>query len=88
MRLIKEKGMTIVEIVVALGILGLVSTGAVGFFTDSFKFQARSQESSMAQKVADKVFEELSDKKTYGTFNLGNISPSNYENYNNISFLY
>lgn len=78
MRLIKEKGMTVVEIVVALGILGLVSTGVIGFFTDSFKFQARSQESSMAQKVADKVFEELNDTKKYGKCDLTTITPENH----------
>lgn len=65
MRLIKEKGVTIVEIVVAIGLLGIVSTGLIGFFTDSFKFQARSQESSRAQKVAEEIFEELNDTKEY-----------------------
>ena len=40
MKFIKSKmGMSVVEIVVSLGILGAVSAGVVGFFTDSYKFQ-------------------------------------------------
>jgi len=69
MRMIKsEKGMTIVEIIVALAILGIVAVGFMGFFTNSFKFQARNQEIAMVQKVTDEIFEELKNSK--GTISL------------------
>jgi len=60
MKILKsKKGMSVVEIVVALGILGLVSAGFMGFFTDSFKFQARNQQISTMQKIADQTIERL-----------------------------
>lgn len=60
MKLIKStKGMTMVEIIVALSILGIVALGIMGFFTDSFKFQSRSQQVAYAQKLAEETFEKL-----------------------------
>lgn len=51
--------MSIVEIVVALAILGVIAVGMMGFFTDSFKFQSRSQKTVAAQKIAEYVIEQL-----------------------------
>ena len=58
-----KKGMTVVEIVVALAILGLVSVGFIGFFTDSFKFQMRNQQTVSIQKVAEETMEKLKNNK-------------------------
>lgn len=63
MKLIKStKGMTMVEIIVALSILGIVALGIMGFFTDSFKFQAKSQQVAYAQKLADQNFEYIKNQ--------------------------
>ena len=53
------KGMTLVEIIVSLAILALVSVGIMGFFTDSFKYQSRSQSLVVAQKNAEDIIERL-----------------------------
>ena len=58
-RLKSEKGVTMVEIVIALAILGVVISGVIGFFTNSFKFQTRSQDLVVAQKEAEEIMEEL-----------------------------
>jgi len=80
MRLIKERGMTVVEIVVSIAILGLVSTGVMGFFTDSFEVQARSQQMAKAQKIAEETFEKLNDNKgVYNGFKLSDIKEANVE---------
>jgi prepilin-type N-terminal cleavage/methylation domain-containing protein len=55
-RVKSNKGMTMVEVVIALAILGLVAVGIMGFFTDSFKFQARSQNLVVAQKDATDLY--------------------------------
>lgn len=60
MKLVKsKKGMSLIEVIISLAILGIVSVGIIGFFTDSFKFQARIQEISKAQKVADAIMEDI-----------------------------
>jgi len=60
MKLVKsEKGMSLIEIIISLAILGIVSSGIIIFFINSFKFQARIQEISKAQKLADAVMEDI-----------------------------
>jgi prepilin-type N-terminal cleavage/methylation domain-containing protein len=58
-----QNGMTVIEIIVALGILGIVVVGVMGFFTDSFKYQARNQQSVKAQKLVYEAMEELKSTK-------------------------
>lgn len=60
MKLVKsKKGMSLIEIIISLAILGIVSTGIITFFTNSFRFQARIQEITKAQKVADAIMEDI-----------------------------
>jgi len=64
MKIFKSKrGMTVVEIVVSLAILGLISIGFTGFFTDSFKFQSRNQETVSIQKIAEETMEKLKNNR-------------------------
>ena len=60
MKLIKSnKGMTILEIVVAIGVLGFISVGIMGFFTGSFTFQSRNEKVVVAQRISDEAIEKL-----------------------------
>lgn len=60
MKLLKsKKGLTIVELVVSLAILGLVATGVIGLFTNSYKHQFRSEQTAIAQRAGEDIIEEL-----------------------------
>ena len=75
MSLRSEKGMTVLEIVVSMSILGLLAVGMMGFFTDSYKFQARNEGIVASQKLADEFFEELRNNNgAYQTINLASIA--------------
>lgn len=52
-----KKGMTLVEILFALLLLGIVIVPLGKFFIDSFKFQSRSQKIVQANKTAEYVIE-------------------------------
>ena len=60
-----EKGFTLMEIVAALVILGIVAVPLAKTFMDSFKFQAKSQNETEAMKVAQFIAEQLKDGKNY-----------------------
>lgn len=72
MKLIKNiKGMTVVEILVSLAVLGVVSVGTMTFFTDSFKFQSKNQEQTKAQTLAEETLEHLRNNNgIYGDLNV------------------
>lgn len=66
-----ERGFTLVEIVAALVLLGIVAIPLAKLFMDSFKFQAKSQSETEAMKVAQFVAEQLKDgKQFYGLENM------------------
>ena len=72
MKLIKNtKGMTVVEILVSLAVLGVVSVGTMNFFTDSFKFQSKNQEQTKVQTLAEETLEHLRNNNgIYGDLNV------------------
>lgn len=76
-----EKGMSLVEVIVALAILSIVFTGMMGFFTDSFKMQKRSQDAVKAQKAAESILEQIK----VGNIDLDSIDNSVGINKNNFT---
>ena len=59
-RLIRnEKGLTLVEILAALVILGIVLVGVMSFFTQSAKFTAHNNEKLTNVQVAEEVIGEV-----------------------------
>jgi len=56
-----QKGFTLVEIVAALALLGLVAIPLARVFLDSFKFQARSEMKTEVNEVAQFVAEKLKE---------------------------
>lgn len=66
MKIVKEnKGFTLIEIVAAMVILAIVAVPLGKTFIDSFKYQARSQIKTEANKVIEYVAEQLKNGK-YG----------------------
>ena len=56
--LINQRGMTLIEVLVALAILGLVASGVLVMTGQSARFIASSEEKMLAQIVADNVMVE------------------------------
>jgi type II secretory pathway component PulJ len=84
-RLYSTKGLSIVEMVIALAILGLVSIGIMGFFTDSFKFQGRSQSLVVAQKEVEAIMEVLKNNNgSYKTIDITEYSNNSENKVDNI----
>lgn len=54
-----NKGFTIVEILVAMALLGIIAVPLASTFMDTFKFQARSQIKTEANKVNEYVAEQI-----------------------------
>ena len=66
---LNNRGFTLIEILAAMVLLSIVAFPLVKTFLDSFKFQARSQIKTEANKVIEYVAEQLKNEE-YG--NLGN----------------
>lgn len=58
-RVKNNKGFTIVEILVAMALLGIIAVPLASIFMDTFKFQARSQVKTEANKVIEYVTEQI-----------------------------
>lgn len=59
MKIQKSIGFTFIEVLVAVGILGLILTSLLGFFAQSIELNATSQESTLAVSHAQYVLEEI-----------------------------
>jgi len=77
-----ERGFTLMEIVAALFLISLVAVPLAKTFMDSYKFQAKSQLKTEANKVAQYVAEQLKDgKNAYYDLEPKNGSEVKYENF-------
>jgi len=56
-----EKGFTLIEIIAAVILIAIVAIPLGGLFMNSFKFQARSQQSTTVNEIAQVVAERLKD---------------------------
>lgn len=66
-RKLNNKGFTLIEILAAVALLSIVAFPLVKSFLDSFKFQAKSQIKTEANKVIEYVTEQLKNE-TYSEF--------------------
>lgn len=73
-KLRNEKGMTLVELLIAIVLLGIVLVSFMSFFTQSAKFTAHNNEKLTAVQVAEDVIAEVRQGNL-------NIPSSKYENY-------
>lgn len=73
-KLQNEKGMTLVELLIAIVLLGIVLVSFMSFFTQSAKFTAHNNEKLTAVQVAEDVIAEVRQGNL-------NIPSSKYENY-------
>lgn len=62
-RKLNNRGVTLVEILAAMVLLSIVAFPLVKTFLDSFKFQARSQIKTEANKVIEYVTEQIKNEK-------------------------
>lgn len=61
------QGMTLVELLAAIALLGIVLVTFMSFFTQSAKFAAHNQETLTAVQVAEEVVADLRDHNSIGT---------------------
>ena len=71
----KNKGFTVVELIISIALLALILIPASKFFTDSFRVQARSQMRSSVTRVGQEVVEKLKNKQ-FGDLGLNNLDKS------------
>ncbi|RLQ91920.1 type II secretion system protein [Planomicrobium sp. Y74] len=67
----KEQGMTLVELLAAIALLGIVLFTFMSIFTQSAKFSAHNQETLTAVQIAEQVVSDVRDLETI--FSLNNI---------------
>ncbi|QHJ71662.1 type IV pilus modification PilV family protein [Planococcus halotolerans] len=71
--LVKESGMTLVELLAAIALLGIVLFTFMSIFTQSAKFSAHNQETLTAVQIAEQVVSDVRDLETILTLNnIGN----------------
>ena len=62
--LFKENGMTLVELLAAIALLGIVLFTFMSIFTQSAKFSAHNQETLTAVQIAEQVVSDVRDLET------------------------
>ncbi|WP_372868372.1 type IV pilus modification PilV family protein [Planomicrobium okeanokoites] len=67
--LFKENGMTLVELLAAIALLGIVLFTFMSIFTQSAKFSAHNQETLTAVQIAGQVVSDVRDLETVLTLN-------------------
>ncbi|WP_282019976.1 type IV pilus modification PilV family protein [Planomicrobium okeanokoites] len=67
--LFKENGMTLVELLAAIALLGIVLFTFMSIFTQSAKFSAHNQETLTAVQIAEQVVSDVRDLETVLTLN-------------------
>ncbi|MFC3211888.1 type IV pilus modification PilV family protein [Planomicrobium okeanokoites] len=65
----KEKGMTLVELLAAIALLGIVLFTFMSIFTQSAKFSAHNQETLTAVQIAEQIVSDVRDLETILTLN-------------------
>lgn len=69
----REHGMTLVELLAAIALLGIVLFTFMSIFTQSAKFSAHNQETLTAVQIAEQVVSDVRDLETVLTLiNVGN----------------
>lgn len=64
-----SQGMTLVELLAAIALLGIVLVTFMTFFVQSAKFTAHNQETLTAVQVAEEIVAELRDIENIGSLN-------------------
>lgn len=67
--LFKQSGMTLVELLAAIALLGIVLFTFMSIFTQSAKFSAHNQETLTAVQVAEQVVGDVRDLKSISLLN-------------------
>lgn len=71
--LVKENGMTLVELLAAIALLGIVLFTFMSIFTQSAKFSAHNQETLTAVQIAEQVVSDVRNLETIFSLNdIGN----------------
>ena len=75
---IKKIGFTLIEVVIALAILGMGLTAVMGYLPVAFRASKKADDLSKATLIARSLFEEIKDA---AKDNITNIVSSEYQNY-------
>lgn len=81
--MVTEKGISIIEIIFSIGVTVLVITGVVSLMVQSTGVKTDASQRKKATDVAQKVIEDLVDKKSNDRDNFWNLTPTSgvIENY-------
>jgi len=61
-----QKGLTLIEILVSIVILGIIFTGMLGFFSQTVKFSSYNENKITSINLAEKMLSEYKTTNSYG----------------------
>lgn len=64
-RIHNQKGLTLIEILVSIVILGIIFTGMLGFFSQTVKYSSHNENKITSINLAEKVLSEYKASNSY-----------------------
>ncbi|WP_404444078.1 type II secretion system GspH family protein [Sutcliffiella horikoshii] len=64
-RIHKEKGLTLIEILVSIVILGIILTAMLGFFSQTVKYSSQNENKITSINLAEKVLSQYKASNSY-----------------------